>query len=62
MCEIAIILKRDDKTYKEKFLCYDSIHLQLNELDPVLESYIVEAKKNMLGEPDEVTIKISISI
>lgn len=62
MCEITVILKREDKTYKEKFLCYDPIQIAKDYDDPQLLAYIEEAKKNLQGEPDEVTIKITISL
>lgn len=62
MCEVTVILKREDKTYKEKFLCYESITIGEGIQDAHIQGYIDEAKKNMQGEPEEVTIKISLSL
>lgn len=59
MCEVTVILKLEDKTYKEKFLCYEEITTSFD--DTYIKEYIEIAKQNMKGDPEEIQIKISMS-
>lgn len=60
MSELTVILKDSDRTYRQKFLIYDDY--SCSEHDPVIQKCIEEAKKNFDGEPEEITIRISIEI
>jgi len=58
MVEFTVILKDDRRTYRQKFLVYENIYA-MPEDENILEC-IEEAKKNFVGEPDEITIKINL--
>lgn len=58
--EITVILKGEDKTYKEKFLIYDEIVLTQN--DKVIQNCIDQAKSNFKGPHEEVSLKISMEL
>ncbi len=60
MSELTVILKDSDRTYRQKFLVYETYSTL--DGDPVIQRCIEEAKKNFDGEPEEITIKISIEI
>lgn len=55
-----MILKQEDKTYKEKFLCYEKV--VASQEDETIQDYIKQARANMKGEPEETIIKISFNI
>jgi hypothetical protein len=60
MTEITVILKDSDRTYRQKFLIYESY--SPNENDPVILNCIQEAKKNFEGDPESINIKIYLEI
>jgi hypothetical protein len=60
MTELTVILKDSDRTYRQKFLVYDSY--TPNEDDPVILNCIHEAKKNFDGNPESINIKIHLEI
>jgi hypothetical protein len=60
MNELTVILKDDDRTYKQKFLIYETY--AINAQDPIIAKCIEEAKKNFEGEPDTIQIKIHMEI
>jgi hypothetical protein len=60
MSEVTVILKDDERTYRQKFLLYESFSVMDN--DPVILSCIDAARKNFDGEPEEICIKISLEI
>ena len=60
MSELTVILKDAERTYRKKFLCYDTITTDPN--DAFIIGCIKEAKEDFKGEAEEVTIKISISL
>jgi len=60
MSELTVILKDSERTYRQKFLIYTSY--LVSEDDPEIIKCIQEAKLNFQGEPDEITIKISMEI
>ena len=60
MSELTVILKDPERTYRQKFLCYENYHV--NENDPFIIKCIEEAKKNFEGEPEEINIKIHLEI
>jgi hypothetical protein len=60
MTELTVILKDSERTYRQKFLCYQSY--STSEDDPLINECITIAKKNFEGEPEEITIKIHLEI
>lgn len=60
MSELTVILKDSDRTYRQKFLCYEDYHVSDN--DTFILRCIEEAKKNFEGEPEEINIKIHLEI
>lgn len=58
--EVCIIIKGDERNFKQKFLSYDP--LQMSEDDPNISRFIEEAKKNFVGEPEEIIVKTSMNI
>ena len=58
--ELTVILKNEDKQYKEKFLCYEP--LVLNESNERLNFYIEEAKKSFIEKPLEIIVKAMCQI
>jgi hypothetical protein len=60
MTELTVILKDDDRTYRQKFLIYET-HSTAHD-DPVIERCIEEAYKNFEGEPDTIQVKIHLEI
>lgn len=60
MSELTVILKDESRTYRQKFLIYATY--SVSEDEPEILKCIEEAKKNFEGEPDEITIKISLEI
>jgi len=60
MSELTVILKDESRTYRQKFLVYNEF--LVSENDPEINKCIAEAKKNFDGDPDEVTIRISLEI
>ena len=60
MTELTVILKDSERTYRQKFLCYDVY--SVSETDPIIISFIEQAKKGFNGEPEEIQIKIHLEI
>jgi hypothetical protein len=60
MTELTVIFKDEDKTYRQKFLLYDTY--TVSENDSVIQRCIEEARKNFDGETDTVQIKIHMEI
>ncbi len=60
MSELTVILKDSERTYRQKFLIYETFTLTCE--DPVILRCIEEAKKNFNGEPEDVQIKIHLEI
>lgn len=60
MSELTVILKGDDRTYKEKFLLYDAYTVSYDNAQ--IQECIVKAKANFLGEPESVQIKITLEV
>jgi hypothetical protein len=58
--ELTVVMKDSERTYRQKFLCYDPITLSTDNVF-ILEC-IDEAKKNFQGQPEDVSIKISMEI
>jgi hypothetical protein len=57
---ITVILKGDDKTYREKFLIYDE--LVMNPNDAFIKECIDTAKKNFVDPIEEIQVKASMVI
>jgi hypothetical protein len=60
MTELTVILKDSDRTYRQKFLVYET-YCPL-ENDPIIVRCIEEAKKSFEGEPETIQIKIHLEI
>jgi hypothetical protein len=60
MNELTVTLKDSDRTYRQKFLIYETY--SVSDDDPVIRACIEEAKKNFEGEPENVQIKIHLEI
>jgi hypothetical protein len=54
--EITVILKDDERTYRQKFLMYEDF--TMNHEDPVIKICIESARKNFEGEPDDIQIRV----
>jgi hypothetical protein len=60
MNELTVILKSDDRTYRQKFLVYEDYIVSHD--DALILACITEAKKNFGGHPDSIQIKIHMEI
>lgn len=60
MYELTVILRDDERTYRQKFLAYSQF--TVNENDDYILKCVEEAKKNFDGEPEEIMVKISMEI
>lgn len=60
MCELTVILKDSERTYRQLFLIYDDIKVDPNDL--IIKNCIEEAMKNFQGEPESINIKIHLEI
>ena len=60
MTELTVIFKDEDKTYRQKFLLYETY--TVSEYDAVILRCIEEARRNFDGETDTVQIKIHMEI
>ena len=58
--EITVIVKDDEKSLRKKFLSYETYTVDDN--DPLIKSYIEETLSNFDGEPEKVSVKISMEI
>ena len=57
---LTVILKGEDKTYREKFLIYDTV--VLDEESTIIKDCIVTAKKNFRDPIEEVQVKASMVV
>lgn len=60
MNQLTVILKDEERTYRQKFLIYDAY--TLCDHDPMILACIEQAKTNFQGEPNSVQIKIHMEI
>lgn len=60
MSELTVIFKDSERTYRQKFLLYETFSVAHD--DPVILRCINEAKLNFQAEPDEINIKIHLEI
>ena len=58
--ELTVILKKEDKTYKEKFLIYEDFTVSPD--DQTVKSCIQQAENTFKDVPEEVKIKVSAII
>lgn len=54
--ELTVILKDDERTYKQKFLMYSDFYLVPE--DPCIQECIALARKNFDGEPEDIQIRV----
>jgi hypothetical protein len=60
MNELTVVLKDADRTYRQNFVIYEVY--TVSEDDSVIRTCIEEAKKNFIGEPENIQIKIHVEI
>lgn len=60
MNELTVILKDSERTYRHKFMIYETY--SLCDTDPIILDCIEEAKNNFEGEPESIQIKIHMEI
>lgn len=60
MNELTVILKNSDRTYRQKFLIYETY--SVSENDKVIGMCIEEAKKSFEGDPESIQVKIHMEI
>jgi len=53
--EITVVLKDDERTCRQKFLCYETF--VFDGSNEYLRSIVEEAKKNFNGDPEEIVIR-----
>lgn len=57
--ELIVKLKDSERTYRQKFLHYEQLSVGPQN-DPIIIADIEEARKNFLGEPEDIEIQISM--
>ena len=62
MAELTVILKDTERTYRQKFLVYEPINLNVDPMPENILLCIAEAKENFQGDPETIQIKIHIEI
>lgn len=60
MNELTVILSDADRTYRQKFLIYETY--TVSEDEPMIRTCIDEAMKNFEGEPENIQVKIHLEI
>lgn len=60
MNELTVILKDSERTYRHKFVIYESY--TVDQDNAVIKACIEEAKKSFEGEPENVQIKIHMEV
>lgn len=55
--EIIVIMKDEERTLRQSFLCYEGLHNM-----ELVRAYVKEAKENFPGEPDTVMFKTTVVI
>ncbi len=60
MSELTVILKDTERTYRYKKMIYQPYTITYD--DPIIMEALEEAKKNFIGEPEEIIIKIHFQV
>ena len=60
MSELTVIFKDSERTYRHKKMIYQPYIITYD--DPIIIEAIEEAKKNFIGEPDDIIIKIHFQV
>jgi len=55
--EVTVIIKGDESTYRQKFLCYDPITIEHGS--PILKDLVEQARESYKGEVEEIKIRIA---
>jgi hypothetical protein len=58
MSELTVVLKDSDRTYRQKFLVYESYSVV--DDDPVILKCMDEARKSFEGQPEHIQVKIHL--
>jgi hypothetical protein len=57
---ITVTIKDDEKTLNAKYLMYQDYSVDVN--DPIISSCIAQTLKSFEGEPNEVRVRINLSL
>lgn len=60
VCELTVVLKGEESSYRQKFLIYDSF--AMNMQDPIVEQCVAEACENFKLKPEEIKIKTTMEL
>lgn len=60
MIELTVILKDEERTYKQKFLVYERIDLWHDS--EIIKSYIKQAEAGFKAQATDVQIKVSMHV
>lgn len=60
MNELTVILKDSSRTYKQEFTIYEVCTASPD--DPHVKKCVDQAKKNFVGEPDRILIRIDFEV
>jgi|BogFormECP03_OM2_1039629.scaffolds.fasta_scaffold00002_33 hypothetical protein len=55
--EIKVILKDDERTLTQQFLCYEGL---VNE--DMISQYVTQAKKNFSGNTESIVVRLTMVI
>ena len=58
--ELIVILKDENRTYRERFLIYEDFMISQDE--PLIKDAISKALLNFKGQPHEVRVKIDMTM
>jgi len=56
MLEIKVLVKGEDRSYTQKFVCYEAITFDKEKSCKALEDMVSEAVGNFKGDVDEVRV------
>jgi len=58
--EVTVILKDSERSYRQKFLCYEDV--VLSEDDPIIKEFIEEAMKSAKFTPEDVKVRVLLQV
>ncbi len=59
-CEITVTVKDEEKTLKTKFLIYDQVVVDENDL--IIQNCINQVLKNFATEPTDIRVRINLEV
>jgi hypothetical protein len=60
MTELTVILKDPHRTYRQKFLIYESYVVAANDL--VVRRCVEEAMRDFEGDPESIQVKVHLEV